>query len=58
MSFQKEYKSFADFTRSLFIPKKNRQHLDTLEAEKFAEPVIIQIENESGETLPDTNSAR
>ena len=58
VSFQKEYKSFADFTRSLFIPKKNRQHLDTLEAEKFAQQVIIQIENESGETVSDPNAAR
>ena len=58
VSFQKEYKSFADFTRSLFIPKKKRQQLDELEAEKFAEQVIIQIENESGETVSDPNAAR
>lgn len=58
VSFQKEYKSFADFTRSLFIPKKNREHLDELEAEKFAKQVIIQIEDESGETVSDPNAAR
>jgi hypothetical protein len=58
VSFQKEYKSFADFTRSLFIPRKKRAQLDELEAEKFAEQVIINIEDESGETVPDSDTAR
>jgi len=59
VSFQKEYKSFADFGRNLFISKKNRQQLDSLQAEKFAEQVIIHIvEDESGETVSDPNAAR
>ena len=58
VSFQKEYKSFAEFTRNLLIPKKKRQQLDALEAEKFAEQVIIKIEDESGETVPDPDPAR
>jgi len=59
ISFQKEYKSFADFSRNLFIPKKKRQQLDSLQAEKFAEQVIIHIEqDESGETVSDPNAAR
>ena len=58
VSFQKEYKSFADFAHNLFIPKRNRQQLDSLEAEKFAKQVIIQIEDESGETVSDPNAAR
>ena len=52
-------KSFADFSRNLFIPKKKRQQLDSLQAEKFAEQVIIHIEqDESGETVSDSNAAR
>lgn len=58
VSFQKEYKSFAEFTRNLLISKKKRQQLDALEAEKFAEQVIIKIEDESGETVPDPDPAR
>ena len=58
VSFQKEYPTFRDFVRNVFVPKRRRQALELLDAEKFTEQVVIHIENESGETLPDTNSAR
>ena len=58
VSFQKEYLNFQDFVRNVFVPKKRRQLLELHDAEKLTEQVIIQIENESGETLPDTDAAR
>ena len=58
VSFQKEYLNFQDFVRNVFVSKKRRQLLELHDAEKLTEQVIIQIENESGETLPDTDAAR
>jgi len=58
VSFQKEYPNFREFVRNVFVSKQRRQLLELHDAEKFTEQVIIQIENESGETLPDTDSAR
>ena len=58
VSFQKEYTSFNHFWRSLFVSKSRRDYLEFLDAEKRTEQVIIQIENESGETLPDPDAAR
>ena len=58
VSFQKEYPNFKDFVRNVFMPKKRRQILELHDAEKFTEQVIINIENETGQALPDTHAAR
>ena len=58
VSFQKEYASFDDFWRSIFVSRKRREILERLDAEKLKEQVIIQIDHEPGETLPDPDTAR
>lgn len=57
-SYQKEYRSFQEFLNHLTMTPKKRQPYDLLEAEKQLRQVMIKIENENRETLPDTDAAR
>lgn len=58
VSYQKEYRTFQEFVNHLTMTPKKRQPYDILEAEKQLRQVMIKIENESRETLSDTDSAR
>ncbi|MBQ6244488.1 MAG: translocation/assembly module TamB domain-containing protein [Bacteroidales bacterium] len=57
VSYQKEYKSIGEFFRNLFTPKKRRQQEETATQEQ----IVIEIDkegNDTGQTLPDSDSAR
>ena len=62
ISYQKEYNSFRQFLRRIFVPKKKRAQREEQEAILRNEQIIIEIDNEqteeSGETLPDSDTAR
>lgn len=58
VSYQKEYRSFQEFLRHLTMPPKKRQPYDILEAEKQLRQVIIPINHDNRETLPDSGPAR
>ena len=60
VSYQKEYGSFRQFLRNIFIPKKKRVQREEQEALLHNEQIIIEIDHEqtdeSGETLPDSDT--
>ena len=55
VSYQKEYARFNDLLRSIFGPKKNPA--DSSSAAGQRPQAVIRIEDEQGETVPDTDSA-
>ncbi len=59
VSFQKEYRSLGTFFQNIFVPKKKREVLEKEAIEKELQEDVIVIENlnESGETVPDPDSA-
>ena len=62
VSYQKEYGGFRQFLRDLFVPKKKRAKSEEEDAILHSRLKVIEIDNgktdESGETLPDPDSAR
>ena len=62
VSYQKEYSGFRQFLRELFVPKKKRAKREEEDAILHNQLKIIEIDNgktdESGETVPDSDSAR
>ena len=60
VSYQQDYRSVGSFLRSIFVSRKKREERERKAAEKMLEGVTILIENdnESGETLSDSDAAR
>lgn len=58
LSYQREYGDFRDFLRKLFISKARREENGQGEPETELEQVVIEIENEPGQTLPDPYAPR
>ncbi len=62
VSYQREYNSFQQFLRNIFVPKKKRAKRDEEEALLHNQQIVIEIDNdetdESGEALPDSDTPR
>ena len=58
VSYQREYNDFRDFLRRLFVPKSRRAAGEQRDLETELEQVVIEIENEPGQTLPDPDAPR
>lgn len=58
VSYQREYNDFRDFLRRLFVPKARREERGQEAPETELEPIVIEIENEPGQTLPDPDAPR
>ena len=58
VSYQREYRDFRDFLRRLFLSGAERAGREGQEQETELEPVVIEIENEPGQTLPDPDAPR
>ncbi|MCR5352199.1 MAG: translocation/assembly module TamB domain-containing protein [Bacteroidales bacterium] len=58
VSYQKEYRTFQELLRHLTVPAKKRAPYELEEAEKQLKQVIINIQSEPRQTLPDSGAAR
>ena len=57
VSYQREFGSFRELVQHFFVPKKKRLQEDA-PADRPSRPIIINIDNESGETVSYPDSAR